>query len=154
MGTRYRDTRLMVYDLGDEFLVRCPRCAAQARVVPLGADSTLPSTFHARCTCLHCGYQRERHGGDSIVIYHGADWYFGLPVWLQTPCRGHTLWAYNARHLAFLEDYARATLREAPTGEGWARNQTLASRLPRWIKSGHHRDDVLAGIERLKRLLE
>jgi hypothetical protein len=152
MGSRHRDTRLTVYDLGDEFLVRCPRCGAQARVTPLGADAGSRPACAARCTCAHCGHHQERNGS-AIAITDGVDWYFGLPLWLQTPCCGHMLWAYNARHLAFLEAYVRAQLREAPAAEGWARNQTLASRLPRWIKSGRHRDDILAGIERLKRLL-
>jgi hypothetical protein len=152
MGNRYRDTRLTIYDLGGEFLVRCPRCAAQARVAPLGLVAGSRIAVDARCACTRCGHQREHHGS-RVALQDGADWYFGLPLWLQTPCCGRTLWAYNARHLAFLEEYVRAQLREAPTAEGWARNRTLASRLPHWIKSGRHRDDILAGIERLKRLL-
>jgi hypothetical protein len=159
VSTRLRDSRLTVYDLGGEFLVRCPRCGGRARVASLGVDPSRPTHWIARCTCLQCGYQRERPSG-TAVIHQDVDWYFGLPLWLRTPCRGHTLWAYNAQHLAFLDDYVRATFREAPSvdgmagADGQARNRTLASRLPRWIKSGRHREDILAGIERLKRLLD
>jgi Arc/MetJ family transcription regulator len=61
------------------------------------------------------------------------------------------LWAYNERHLAFLEQYVGATLRETTLEAG---NRSLASRLPRWIKSGQHREEVLAGLRRLRALLE
>lgn len=72
-------------------------------------------------------------------------------LWLQTPGFGHVLWACNAPHLAFLERYVRVTLRKRIVS---GRNRSLASRLPDWIKSGVHRDDVLTGIGRLRALLE
>lgn len=81
------------------------------------------------------------------------DWYFGLPLWLQTPCCGHTLWAYNADHRAYLEAYVRATLRTAPPHAQPSRNRTLASRLPLWMKRKENREDVLRGLARLERLL-
>ncbi len=37
---------------------------------------------------------------------------FVLPLRLQTPCAGRTLWAFNAQHLAYLKEYLRADLRE------------------------------------------
>ena len=54
-----------------------------------------------------------------------VDWYFHLPLWLQTGCCGETLWACNPAHLAFIQGYVRVTPREHARGEhGW-RNQTL-----------------------------
>lgn len=72
-------------------------------------------------------------------------------LWLQTPCCGHVLWACNTSHLASLDRFVRATLRERIVS---GRNRSIASRLPDWIKSGVHRDDVLAGIGRLYALLK
>jgi hypothetical protein len=46
-------------------------------------------------------------GPDALV-----DNCFGLPLWLQTPCIGRTLWAFNARHLAYLKQFLQAELRE------------------------------------------
>ena len=81
------------------------------------------------------------------------DRYFHLPLWLQTPCCGETLWAYNAAHLAFLEDFVRAQLREHARGaHGW-RNQALANRLPGWMQDAKNREDVLRGVERLREKL-
>ncbi|MEW9532434.1 hypothetical protein AB0B72_28180, partial [Microbispora sp. NPDC049125] len=48
-----------------------------------------------------------------ITRYRSAqDPFFGLHLWLQTPCCGNVLWAYNIRHLDLLEGYIGADLRE------------------------------------------
>jgi hypothetical protein len=82
-----------------------------------------------------------------------VDWYFHLPLWLQTGCCGETLWAYNQAHLSFIEDFVRATLREHGRGEhGW-RNQALRNRLPRWLQAAQHREEILKCVERLREKL-
>ena len=82
------------------------------------------------------------------------DNHFGLPLWLQMRCCGELLWAYNAEHLAFLEAFVGARLRERRRSAeyGWS-NGALASRLPAWLKSRKHREEVLACIDRLRRTL-
>lgn len=148
---RFTDHGVTIYDFGDSFLVRCPRCGKRALVAPPPAEAAQwePLSMVMRLSCLHCGLARTFEGDEMHI--GGCDWYFHLPLWLQTPCCGHVLWAYNARHLAFLESFVRATLRERIPDAG---NRSLASRLPDWIKSGVHRADVLEGIGRLRALLE
>jgi hypothetical protein len=84
-----------------------------------------------------------------------CDDYFELPLWLQTPCCGEVLWAYNERHISFLEDFVGARLRErVRDGKyGWS-NRSLASRLPAWIKSAKNRDEVMKGLSRLRARLQ
>lgn len=150
---RFTDQGQKIYDFGDSFLVRCPRCDKRAQVAPppaLAAQWRPLSIAEVRLTCAQCGLLRT-NAGDEMHIGGPCDWYFGLPLWLQTPCCGHTLWSCNARHLAFLERFVGATLRERVSGVG---NRSLASRLPDWIKSGVHREDVLAGLGKLRALLE
>ncbi|MFS0702903.1 hypothetical protein AB6N23_00130 [Cellulomonas sp. 179-A 9B4 NHS] len=72
----------------------------------------------------------------------------GLDLWLQTPCEGHVLWAYDAAHLDFLERYVAAGLREQEPG-----NSSLASRLPAWVKSRKNRHAVARGLQRLRAML-
>ncbi len=80
-----------------------------------------------------------------------ADAYFHEPLWLATPCLGHTLWAYNARHLAFLRAYVEAIDRRAPArADTDPRNATLASRLPRWLELAKNRAAVLAAVATLE----
>jgi hypothetical protein len=150
MGKRFVDDERTVYELGDQFLVQCPRCRRCASVVRFGEErSDFYGLFSGRrLTCDHCAYtQNWPHEGKREVCLHGAfDWYFDLPLWLQTPCRGYVLFAYNAAHLDFLEEFVAADLREV------ARhcNQSLASRLPRWMQARRSREDVLQGIARLR----
>jgi hypothetical protein len=154
-------------DFGGEFLVVCPRSAAQAWV----RDRGPAATPRVALTCPHCGLSQfwaaaepgtphsvtaadpQRYPPGVVAIGAPVDWYFHLPLWLQTSCCGETLWAYNAAHLDFIEDYVRATLREHARGEhGW-RNQALGNRLPRWMKDGKNREDVLKCVERLREKL-
>jgi hypothetical protein len=74
---------------------------------------------------------------------------FGLPLWLQTPCVGHTLWAFNGRHLAYLKEFLQAELRER---RGTA-NASVISRLPAWVKVAKHREAALRAVGRLERSL-
>ncbi|HSS51199.1 MAG TPA: hypothetical protein VLX28_19840 [Thermoanaerobaculia bacterium] len=81
----------------------------------------------------------------SMRLGDATDPYFGLPLWLRGPVTRRELWAYNHRHLAFLEEYVRATARQSILNL----NTSLASRLPRWIKSAARRDDILKAVERI-----
>jgi hypothetical protein len=79
---------------------------------------------------------------------------FDLELWLQVSCCGQMLWAYNGAHIAFLEQYIAATLRERRHDQwGWGRNSSLESRLPRWMQAGKNRSAVLKGLERLRELM-
>ena len=99
--------------------VRCPGCGALNRGEPTWAPRNFP----------------EMH-----------DQYFGLPLWLQTGCCGHVLWAVNEGHLLFLERYVGAKLRERVPN----RNGSLPSRLPTWIKLARNRDELLRCLARLR----
>jgi hypothetical protein len=82
----------------------------------------------------------------QISIGGNFDWYFGLPLWLQISCCRETLWAYNYKHLEFIENYVSANLRERTPNL----NKSVASRLPKWIKSAKNRDEILKAIKKLK----
>jgi len=76
----------------------------------------------------------------------GRDPYYGEPLWLRVPVASYELWAYNARHLAFLKDYVAADHRRRDPN--W--NGSMVSRLPKWMKVRSMRPRVLAAIERLE----
>jgi hypothetical protein len=82
------------------------------------------------------------------------DPYFDLPLLLQTGCcGGKLLWAYNLDHLAFLEAFVAARLRERSdavrAGDGY-RRMSMVTKLPAWLKSAKHRDEILTRIVRLR----
>lgn len=136
--------------------VVCPDCRAQAVVVPRPG---LPELRYyselqfrpRRLVCSHCGTTRDwvaqQRTGALVGIALGGpnDPFFGRPLWLQTPCCGHLLWAYNSRHLDTLHSYIAANLRER-TGP----TTGMLDRLPAWIKKANHRGEVLRAIDRLR----
>ena len=132
-------------------LVRCPRCSACASVAYLLPDDPRRAQVTAsqppyRVVCRPCGFN---HQPEEYAAHSGRDdtreYVTGLPLWLQIPCAGQVLWAWNGAHLDFLEEYVAADLRERTPNV----NVSMASRLPRWIKSAKHRDEVLRAIVRL-----
>lgn len=160
------DPALTIFDFGHEFLVVCPRCGQCALVLDRGAAAD-PATRIA-LTCAHCGLSQfwqqtgpgvltaaDPHTYPPGVIALGApvDWYFHLPLWLQAPCCGETLWAYNAAQLDFLEAFISAKQRGRRPGPHGLRNQALANRLPRWMTSAPNRAEVLRGLAALRRRL-
>ncbi len=163
----FTDSGQTLVDFAECIYVRCPQCqkCAQVRRIPSDAEGMLADdsrrfgswsfrrSFGPRkVSCLHCGYTRIWDGKARGHAQH--DYYFGLPLWLQTPCCGKFLWAFNEEHLSFLERYVTAKQRLKFYAAGRIRNATMASRLPTWIKRAKNRDEVVKGITRLKGLLE
>ena len=146
---RLADTGEFLYSFLDEVLVACPRCSACAfsRLVGDASGWSAPR----RLTCPRCVHTEDWDGKRFQQDERAArDPHFTLPLWLQAPCCGETLWAYNAAHLDFLAAYVGATLRERkPDQYGWS-NRSLTSRLPTWMKVRKHRAEVLRVIAQLK----
>jgi hypothetical protein len=75
---------------------------------------------------------------------------FGFNLWLQIPCCGSILWAYNERHLSDLKSYIGSSLRDGQHRRNWS----MVTRLPRWIIIAKNRDAVLKCIEKLEDILK
>ncbi len=137
--------------------VHCPQCEKHA-VIKRGQEGSAP-----RFACLECGYMKEWNGrlgvhatgnmrlkNNVVHMYGATDPYFGYSLWYQAACCGHILWAYNRQHLQFYGVYISDKLRERQRDEyGWS-NQSLQSRLPKWMLAGKNRDEIRRKIARLK----
>ena len=84
----------------------------------------------------------------ELAAPNPVDPWFGLPLWLQMPCSGKVLWAYNQRHLEFLRRYVTAQLREREPNF----NRAIVSRLPKWLKAARNREEILKCIRALRQL--
>lgn len=129
----------------DPTLVCCPKCQSKA-IVALHDDE-------ARLSCASCGYNQKK-STEHRTFYWGAenptDSYFDANLWLQTDCVGESLWAFNKRHLEYLENFVSAKHRQRnPNVDAWI-NSSLASRLPKWMKAAKNREQVLKAIAVLK----
>jgi hypothetical protein len=140
---RHRDDETRLPEYGDEVLAVCPSCGGCVRVLARGAAR--------RAACGRCAWWREvtpatTWWGDPV------DPYLRLPLWLRTEVGDEVLWAYNERHLAALESYVAASLRERTRETG--RPMSMLDKLPSWLKAAKNRDAVLAGLGRLRARLE
>jgi hypothetical protein len=151
MIKRIEDKGEDLYSFMDEILVTCPRCGSCAVTRQIDREKPFGWFEPRRLTCRACSYTKDwqKHQIQRRSYWQHDD-YFSRPLWLQTPCCGEVLWAYNERHLEFLEGYIGAQLRERGRGEhGWS-NRSLASRMPGWMKSAKNRAEVMKGLARLR----
>jgi predicted RNA-binding Zn-ribbon protein involved in translation (DUF1610 family) len=151
---RFQDTGDTVQSFQDKVLVRCPQCDSFAIVRCLNPENV--SRFAPRrFSCKACGsYKDWAESGISRTWKNEppVDDYFHYPLWLQAPCCGQTLWAYNLEHLDFIEAFVSAGLRESQCDENyhWS-NRSLFSRLPRWIQSAKNRESILKVIKKIRK---
>lgn len=149
----------LVYDFTRGVFVVCPNCEKKATV----KSETLYGK-EIKLICPDCGFNKTPElayiGRSSskkstnstkgtVVIGHGIDPYFHLPLWLSTNVGENLFWAYNYEHLNFIKEFVYAKLRERNIND--MRNQSLGSRLPKWITSHKNREVILKTIEKLEK---
>jgi DNA-directed RNA polymerase subunit RPC12/RpoP len=148
---RFRDPEIRLYALAaDDIDVVCPRCGSRAVVTAQPVEGELVMDWPRRFVCAACASSASWSTKDGPSCWGGpVDPFFRLPLWLKAECcKGRTLWAFHDGHLALLEDYVSARLRErGPAQPGL----TLVARLPAWLKSAKNRDEVLRVITRLRK---
>ncbi|MFU9032087.1 MULTISPECIES: hypothetical protein [Streptomyces] len=156
---RHIDTGRWLAQFAGRILVVCPRCGGRAIVVPR-PDLEAPRYFSElmfmprRLVCAACGatdaWEAEVQGAALVGAALGGteDPFFRQPLWLQTRCVGHILWAYNEEHIDELAAYVGAVLRQHTASPTMA----MFPRLPLWLKRADNRAEVLAGLGRLRAL--
>ena len=114
----------------------------------------LPSTIAIDCS--NCGKtntvpveRANKYQRYDARLAIDAD--FGLPLFLQVPCRFGKIWAFNQNHLTELHSYINATLRERTADAG---NASMPSRLPNWMKSAKNREMINKKLTQLQSQLD
>lgn len=105
-----------------------------------------PKRTTFRIACPGCKHRTVATISWYGVRNAGHDPFFGAKLKLRRRCGRDLLWAYNQAHLRYIEDYVCAELRERRPNS----NGSLASRMPRWIKSAKNRALVLKAVASLK----
>jgi hypothetical protein len=135
------DSRQLAFDVDggpwwETAVVVCPKCGCRAE-----------RDRERRVTCPSCAFSKATTA-DRCNPSASRDPVSGLDLWLQTPCCGQVLWAWNIEHVLWMQRYVEAKLRARRWFGGW-RNNSLQSRLPKWITSAKNREPVLKGLEKL-----
>jgi len=145
MPSRFNDQNKRITEFQTDVLVVCPSCGQKARA------SVDYEKEKARLLCPSCGYNKEMDT-ESTVLGMKAHWqmaahqYFNVALWLQQPFKNEVFWAYNEEHLAYLESYIGATLREHKDRSHF----TLLEKLPKFYHEAKNRAALLKLIEKLK----
>jgi hypothetical protein len=105
--------------------------------------------------CDNCGDVCEYEAKIQHHYLHNGrmtDPVFGLPLWLQTTYKNDILWAYHYEHLAILEGFIGAKLRERgiEPRNTIKKNSSMISRLPAFISKAGNREDLLKLIHELR----
>lgn len=165
MKLRAKDSyQTFVYDFMQfDILVACPNCSKQAIVKPGNFSFTHIGQSDVKVVCPNCGYNKDLSEKPDSILYSSKDKliagrhyviggaidpFFYLPLWLKTDVEGHTLWAYNLKHLDFLRGHIEAKLRERNGQELF--NKSLGSRLPQWMTAKKNREILLKKINELQ----
>ena len=139
---RFQDENLTRSDFHKEVWVVCPSCAKKATAT---VDF---ETKKARLLCVNCGYNKESTTGLILkgTIDMSANWYFDAELWLKGSFKNDVFWAYNDKHLEYLERYITAILREHKDRTGF----TLLEKLPKFYHEAKNREALLKIITKLK----
>lgn len=142
---RFQDENLTKYDFYKEVLIVCPSCSKKATTV---VDF---EACEAKLFCTHCSYIKKTttkfNKNGSVEI--AANRYFDTELWLQSSFKNDVFWAYNYKHLDYLESYICATLREHKDRTHF----TLLEKLPKFYHEAKNRESLLKIIKKLKNKL-
>ncbi|WP_192348848.1 zinc ribbon domain-containing protein [Algoriphagus sp. Y33] len=143
---RFQDQNKRLSEFQIQVLVKCPACSGKAN------SQVSYEENRARIYCTNCGHTKEVTTEISLFGSKGhwmiaANQYFNAELWLQSPFKNDVFWAYNADHLAYLEKYIAADLREHKDRQHY----TLLEKLPKFYHEAKNRAALLKIIEKLKK---
>lgn len=145
--------------------VVCPRCEKKALVI--GSDLYIPTEEQEekmRFSCTACGHAIKYTETPKMLVYVNSrgkpkysrvlyrnspiDPFFGFNLWYRIEANEGMLWAYNLEHLEVIEAYIADTVRDRNGLSN--QNNSIASRLPKWVSAAKNREYLLRLIGRVK----
>jgi hypothetical protein len=142
---KFIDEQKKLSDFGTEVWAECPACAQKA------IATRNDEKREARILCTSCGYNKVistaiegTKDGKYIVNAHA---YFGVQLWLKAPYKNEIFFALNGEHLAYLESYIGAGIRENKDRKFF----TLVEKLPKFMQVASNRESLLKLIEKLRK---
>jgi len=122
----------------------CSFCRKDLPTAPLPTRREVEGRLMVRVQCPHC---RKTVDYPAVPAWPPTDEApLRLRLYLVAKVAGEDLWIENLAHLAALEDYLGALVRErAPEG-----GLTMMARLPAWMKSAHNRPKILRALGQLR----
>lgn len=111
MNDRFVDDGLSLHELVLEPVdVRCPKCDAHARLVPLGGCE-VELHMARRLSCFECGFTKDHNGRTLGFARMGEDPCFSYALWYRTETAKGRIWAYHRSPLEEMRAYIAASNR-------------------------------------------
>ncbi|GAA4324342.1 hypothetical protein GCM10023149_25880 [Mucilaginibacter gynuensis] len=146
MQQRFTDENKLMSDFFGEVWVHCSTCNKKA--IATVSFETQTASLH----CTQCGLYKRISTEITLLGSKGhwqlpANRYFDAELWLMMPFKAEVFFAYNGQHLAYLEKYISATLREHKDRTHF----TLLEKLPKFYHEAKNRKGLLKIIEKLSK---
>ncbi len=140
--SHFQDENLLLSNFYQEVWIVCPSCSKKAMATVNDETKT------ARMFCTHCGLNKETAAAidKNATIEMPANQYFQAELWLQIPFKNEVFWVYNDKHMAYLERYISATIREHKDRTHF----TLLEKLPKFYHEAKNREGLMKIIVKLK----
>ena len=129
MNKIYKDRGHSLAEYADIVFVECPKCQSCAKILIEDINQKYPIWSSRKLVCTNCCHQ-EFTPANQHTYRSGFDMFFKYPLWFKTSCSKGLFWALNAKHLQAIEDYITSDIRKRIPNK----NESLVSRLPKWIK--------------------
>jgi|SRR5690554_363187 len=150
-------------DFSDEVAIICPKCSGKALVIGPGLYQENEGTLTS-CVCTKCGFNEKYQDRKADVVCKNSggntsgfkmkllggevDPFFHYQLWYKADCLEGTIWAYNLAHLEVIENFIGSTDRSRHGLPN--KNNSIASRLPKWMSAAKSRVAMLKCIRKLK----
>jgi hypothetical protein len=136
----FQDSGETVYSFfyGYDKLLECPECMG---CILLKKDYLIVN-------CNKCGHQKNLRSNGLVNSMWGRreGTAYGYKLYLRTSACGHELWAFNKEHLDYLEGYINSINRQRKPNI----NQSVASRMPEWMKISRNRVQIINALKKLR----
>ena len=140
---RFQDENLRLSDFYNEVWIVCPACSKMALC------KTIENIKMSRLFCINCGHNKEVSTSlsKSGSISGAAHQFFKAELWLKASFKSDTFYAFNDKHLDYLERYIGANLRESKDRQHF----TLLEKLPKFYHDAKNREALSKIISKLKK---
>jgi hypothetical protein len=139
---RFQDENLTRSDFYKEVWIGCPNCAKKATAI-VDFEACEAKLFCTHCSCIKKSTTKFRKDGSIQTAAHN---YFDAELWLIASFKNDIFFAYNDKHLDYLERYISATLREHKDRPHF----TILEKLPKFYHEAKNRAALLKIINKLK----
>ena len=145
---RTKSRNISIHKFENNISVECPKCKKEAIV----SKKDEKYFSERKCICTNCGFSNQWKGDSLSYFWHEGEMFdpaFHYRLFYQSNIKGNHIWAFNRKHITFLEDCIKAKLREKAM-PNHQYHGSLEATLPKWMTAHKNREAVLKALKKIK----